>query len=196
MSSSKKGIQKYHLWLALFFLIFGFTFSMIVWTVKSAVDTPVYQDKSFLSSYHNVDDNFNKMMAQNHRFNQLYDVKVKINEKTIGMDIKDAFLGQRSLQKHSTHQNMLKVGENSLSITIVNKKTQESVSDANLTFQITRAIVDKYDIDLDKFIYKDGTYSTTAKIEKAGNWNVQGVIKVAKDIGYFYIKTNTPREEG
>ncbi len=195
MKNSKKGIQKYHFWLVFFFVIFGFTFSMIVWTVKSAINTPVYKDKSFLNSYHNVDDNFNKMMAQNHRFNLLYDVKVKINEKTIGMEIKDAFLGQRSLKKQSNNQNMLKVGVNTLSISIREKKSQKAISDANLTFQITRAIVDKYDIDLDKFIYENGVYKTTAKINKAGNWDIQGIIKVAKDIGYFYIKTNTPRED-
>ena len=188
-------IQKYRFWLAFFFIIFGFTFGMIIWTIKSTVNTPIYEDKSFLSSYHNVDADFNKMMAQNRHFNQLYDVRVKINEKTIGMEIQDAFLGQRSLEKHSTHKSMLKVGENTLAIAIVDKKSQKAVSDANLTFQITRAIVDKYDIDLDKFTYENGVYKTTAKIKKAGNWDIQGIIKIAKDVGYFFIKTNTPREE-
>ena len=193
MGSSKKGIQKYHFWLAFFFLIFGGTFSMIVWTVKSAVNTPVYDDKSFLNSYHNVDADFNKMMAQNYRFNLFYDVNVSINEKTIGMEIKDAFLGQRSLEKQSSNQNMLKIGENSLSVTILNKKSHKAVSDANVTFQITRPVVDMYDIELNKFIYKNGVYTTTANIDKIGNWNVQGVVRVAEDVGYFYIKTNTPK---
>jgi len=195
MKNSKKGIQKYHFWLAFFFIVFGGTFSMIVWTVKNTVETPVYEDKSFFSTYHNIDDNFNKIMAQNHHFNLLYDVKVKINKKIVGMEIKDAFLGQRSIKKHSIHKNMLKVGVNTLSISIRDKKSQEVVSDANLTFQITRAIVDKYDIDLDKFIYENGVYKTTAKINKAGNWDIQGIVKIAKDVGYFFIKTNTPRED-
>jgi len=193
MENSKKGIQKYHLWLAFFFLIFGGTFSMIVWTVKSAVATPVYNDNSFLSSYHDVDDNFNKMMVQNHHFNTLYDVKVKINERTIGMEIKDAFLGQRSLEKQSTNQNMLKVGVNTLSVNITNKKNNEVVSDANVTFQITRAIEDMYDIDLNTFTYEKGTYNTTAKIDLAGHWNVYGTVKIAEEIGYFYIKTDTSK---
>jgi len=196
MNSSKKGVQKYHFWLAFFFLIFGFTFSMIVWTVKNAVNTPVYSDKSFLNSYHDVDANFNKMMAQNQRFNLLYDVKVKINEKTIGMEIKDAFLGQRSLEKKSGNQNLLKVGVNTLSLTILDKKSQEVVSDANVTFQITRPIVDTNDIDLNKFTYENGVYKTTVKVDISGNWNIQGVIKISNDVGYFYIKTNTPREKG
>jgi len=193
MENPKKGIQKYHLWLAFFFLIFGGTFSMIIWTVKSTVATPVYDDKSFLSSYHDVDDNFNRMMVQNQRFNNLYDVQVTINERTLGMEIKDAFLGQRSLEKQSTNQNMLKVGDNSFSVIITSKESAEIVSDANVTFQITRAIEDMYDIDLNTFTYANGSYTTTAKIDLAGNWNVYGTIKVAEDIGYFYIKTHTPK---
>jgi len=193
MENPKKGIQKYHLWLAFFFLIFGGTFSMIIWTVKSAVATPVYDDKSFLSSYHDVDDNFNRMMVQNQRFNNLYDVQVTINERTLGMEIKDAFLGQRSLEKQSTNQNMLKVGDNSFSVIVTSKESAEIVSDANVTFQITRAIEDMYDIDLNTFTYANGSYTTTAKIDLAGNWNVYGTIKVAEDIGYFYIKTHTPK---
>lgn len=193
MENPKKGIQKYHLWLAFFFLIFGGTFSMIIWTVKSAVATPVYDDKSFLSSYHDVDDNFNRMMVQNQRFNNLYDVQVTINERTLGMEIKDAFLGQRSLEKQSTNQNMLKVGDNSFSVIVTSKESAEIVSDANVTFQITRAIEDMYDIDLNTFTYANGSYTTTAKIDLAGNWNVHGTIKVAEDIGYLYIKTHTPK---
>lgn len=193
MENPKKGIQKYHLWLAFFFLIFGGTFSMIIWTVKSTVATPVYDDKSFLSSYHDVDDNFNRMMVQNQRFNNLYDVQVTINERTLGMEIKDAFLGQRSLEKQSTNQNMLKVGDNSFSVIITSKESAEIVSDANVTFQITRAIEDMYDIDLNTFTYANGSYTTTAKIDLAGNWNVYGTIKVAEDIGYLYIKTHTPK---
>lgn len=193
MENPKKGIQKYHLWLAFFFLIFGGTFSMIIWTVKSTVATPVYDDKSFLSSYHDVDDNFNRMMVQNQRFNNLYDVQVTINERTLGMEIKDAFLGQRSLEKQSTNQNMLKVGDNSFSVIVTSKESAEIVSDANVTFQITRAIEDMYDIDLNTFTYANGSYTTTAKIDLAGNWNVYGTIKVAEDIGYLYIKTHTPK---
>ena len=193
MKSSKKRIEKYHLWLAFFFLIFGGTFSMIVWTVKSSVETPVYDDKSFLSPYHDVDDNFNKMMSQNNRFNSLYDVKIKVNERTIGMEIKDLLLGQRSLEKQSTNQNMLKVGDNSFSLIVTRKKSGETVSDANVTLQITRSIEDMYDIDLNEFKYENGAYTTIVKIDLVGNWNIHGTVKVAEDVGYLYIKTHTPK---
>jgi hypothetical protein len=193
MQNSKKGIQKYHLWLAFFFLIFGGTFSMIVWTVKSAVATPVYDDKSFLSSYHDVDDNFNSMMIKNHHFNNLYDVKIEVNERAVGMDIKDAFLGQRSLEKQSSNQKLLKIGQNSISVVVTDRKSNQTISDANVTFQITRAIEDMYDIDLNSFAYDNGTYKTEATIELAGHWNIYGTIKIADAIGYLYIKTNTQK---
>ena len=164
---------------------------MIVWTVKSAVNTPVYHDKSFLSSYHDVDENFNKIMIRNHHFNTLYDVKVKINEKTIGMEIKDAFLGQRSLEKQSSNQKMLNVGLNTISLSIKDKKSQQLISDANITFQVTRPIVDKYDIELKNFIYENGVYKSETNISMLGNWNVQGSVKISENMGCFYIKTST-----
>jgi len=184
-------IQKYHLWLLFFFLIFGFTFSMIVWTVKSAVDTPVYEDKSFMSNYHIVDNNFNKMMVQNRKFNSRYDTKVTINNKTVGMEISDILYGQRSLKKKSRNQNMLIVGDNSISIKIINKESNSTVNDANISFQITRAIEDLYDINLNEFKFIDGSYNSVTKIDMIGNWNIIGKIAIGNDMGYLYIKTNT-----
>ena len=193
MQIFKFKVEKYQLWLLFFFAIFGGTFSMIVWTVKSAVETPVYKDKSFLSSYHIVDDNFNEIVAKNHRFNMRYDVKIKVNDRTVGMEFKDAFLGYRSLEKQSINQDMLVVGDNAISIVITNKKSSQIVSDANISFQITRAIEDMYDIDLNTFKYENDSYNTKAKIDLAGNWNIIGKIKVLDDTGYLYIKTNTPK---
>lgn len=191
MKNSKGGIQKYHLWLLFFFAIFGFTFAMIVWTVKSAVNTPVYDDRSFMSAYHDVDDNYNEIMFKNHKFNLLYDVEVNVNERKVGLEIKDAFLGQRSLEKQSNNQSMLQVGENKISVLISDKKTNQIMNDANVSFQITRAIEDMYDIDLNAFKFEDNRYTSTAKIDRAGNWNILGKITIGDDVGYLYIKTGT-----
>jgi hypothetical protein len=176
-----------------FFLIFGFTFSMIVWTVKSAVDTPVYEDKSFMSNYHIVDDNYNQMIIDNHNFNSKYDTKITINNRTIDMGISDILYGQRSLKKKSTNQNMLVVGNNSISIKISKRGSSTIISDANISIQITRAIEDSYDINLNKFKFVDDIYSLVAKVGIEGNWNIIGKIAVGDDTGYLYIKTNTER---
>jgi len=185
-------LQKYHFWLAFFFFIFGITFSMIVWTVKSAVNTPVYEDKSFMTSYQDVDENFNKMVISNAKFNAKYQTKVTINNRTVGMDFSDLRYGQRSLEKKSHNQNILNVGDNSLTISVFDK-SNKPLSNAKIEFQITRPIQDMYDINLDSFKFENDIYSTKAKIEKTGNWNIIGKITVGEDIGYLYIKTMTKK---
>ena len=189
----KMRIQKYHLWLLLFFIIFGITFSMIIWTVKSAVDTPVYEDRSFMTSYQDVDENFNKMIGENQKFNNKYDTKITINKKTVGMEVSDILYGQRSLKKKSTNQNMLHMGDNLISISIRDKKSNSIMDDANISFQVTRAIEDSYDINLNEFKLKDGVYSSIAEVKVEGNWNILGKIVIGNDIGYLYIKTSTER---
>jgi hypothetical protein len=193
MKSAKKGIQKYHLWLLFFFAIFGGTFSMIIWTVKSAVNTPVYEDKSFMSSYQDVDDNYNQMYLSNAKFNSRYTTEVTINGRTVGMNFSDVLYGQRSLEKKSTNQNMLITGRNSLSISIKERESQVVVKDANVSFQLTRAIEDMYDINLNDFKFENNVYTSMGEITREGNWNIIGKIMIGEDTGYLYIKTNTKR---
>jgi hypothetical protein len=184
-------IQKYQLWLAFFFFIFGITFSMIVWTVKSAVDTPVYEDRSFMTSYQDVDDNYNAMIISNQKFNNKYETQVTINDKKVGMELSDLRYGQRSLEKKSTNQNILLVGENRLAISIIDKESNSHIKSANIEFQITRPIQDKFDINLEKFNLDNNLYRTSVEIKQSGNWNIIGKITIGDDVGYLYIKTNT-----
>jgi hypothetical protein len=86
---------------------------------------------------------------------------------------------------------MLIIGDNSISITINNKESNTTINDANISFQITRAIEDSYDINLNEFKFVNGSYNSIAKIDMIGNWNIIGKIVIGEDIGYLYIKTNT-----
>ena len=189
-------IQKYHFWLLFFFLIFGYTFSLIIWTIKSAVDTPVYEDRSFMAKYQDVDDNYNKMVIETAKFNARYDTKVIINQRTVGMDFSDIRYGQRSLEKYSTNQEMLVVGNNALSIEIIDKASNTPVSDANISFQVTRPIKSDHDINLNKFVYNGKIYMTQPiKIELKGYWNIIGKITIGESVGYLYVKTGTKNLE-
>jgi len=188
-------IQKYHFWLAFFFFIFGITFAMIVWTVKSAVNTPVYEDRSFMTSYQDVDENFNLMVISNKKFNAKYKTEVTINNKVVGMEFSDLLYGQRSLKKMSKNQNMLHLGENEISFKIVEGQSSEAVSNAKIEFQITRPIDDMYDINLENFTLLNSRYSSTATIDKIGKWNIIGKVTIGEDIGYLYIKTATVEKE-
>jgi len=192
-TKEKKGIQKYHFWLLLFFAIFGGTFSMIVWTVKSAVNTPVYEDRSFLSSYHLVDDDYNKMMADNKEFLQKYSVKFDINGHQVGLEVSDVFLGQRSLKKEHKHKDFLKVGQNNISVSVVDKQTSKVINNAKIELLLTRAIEDNGDLDIKSFEFKDDKYDTVATVPIQGHWNLTGKVHVEQYTGYFFIKTNTKR---
>jgi hypothetical protein len=183
-------IQKYHFWLLFFFVIFGFTFAMIVWTIKSAVNTPVYEDRSFMEKYQDVDDNFNQMVLSNAKFNARYETKVFINKRTVGMEFSDIQFGQRSLEKHSKNQEMMMLGENSISLSIVDREKNTPVTDANVSFQVTRPIKNDNDINLDNFIYHDGKYTTQPiELDLKGYWNIIGKVTIGDDVGYLYIKT-------
>ena len=183
-------IQKYHFWLLFFFVIFFYTFGMIIWTIKSAVDTPVYEDRSFMAKYQDVDDNYNRMVIANVKFNARYETTVFINDRTVGMSFSDIQYGQRSLEKHSKNQEMLLLGENALSIQIIDKKTNTPVPNANISFQITRPIKNDSNIDLNDFVYHDGKYTTSAiNLDLKGYWNIIGKVIIGEDTGYLYIKT-------
>jgi hypothetical protein len=184
-------IKKYHFWLLFFFAIFGFTFGMIVWTVKSAVDTPVYEDRSFLSSYHIVDDDYNTMMIDNQKFLNSYSVNFNINSHKVGLEVSDVFLGQRSLEKNHKHKDFLRVGKNSISISILDKNSSTSVSNAKIELLLTRAIENSGDLDIKDFIFKNGLYMSVTEVPIGGHWNLTGKITINNKKGYFFIKTNT-----
>jgi len=186
-------IQKYHLWLAFFFFIFGITFAMIVWTVKSAVQTPVYEDRSFMTSYQDVDENYNQMLVSNAKFNAKYSCNVKINGKRVGMELSDLLYGQRSLEKMSKNQKLLVLGENKIFLYIVDKKTAKVINSAKVEFQITRAIEDMLDVSLNDFKFTDDLYATSLNITKDGYWNIIGKVTIGSDTGYLYIKTSTQK---
>jgi hypothetical protein len=188
-------IQKYHFWLLFFFLIFGFTFGMIVWTVKSAVDTPVYEDRSFLSSYHLVDGDYNNMMANNKDFLQKYSVIFDINGHKVGLEVSDIFLGQRSLKKNHKHRDFLKVGKNSISVSIKDKNNSKIIPNAKIELLLTRAIEDNGDLDIKRFIFKNNLYSIVTQLPIKGHWNLTGKITINDQKGYFFIKTNTPKNK-
>lgn len=192
MQNHKNGIQKYHFWLLFFFVIFGFTFAMIIWTIKSASSVPVFEDKSFMKGYHDVDEGFNDMMLSNHKFNQLFDTEISINKTTIGIEISDVFYGQRSLEK-SKNRNILQLGNNPIDIKIIDKQSGNAVENAKINLQITRAIQDTNDMALKDIPFHNGSYPSSVTLTEVGNWNITGAIEIGENKGYFFIKTNTAK---
>ena len=81
--------MKRNYWPLFFIGIFGFTFAMIIWTIKSAVSLPVVEDKSFMKKYQDVDDHFNEMMDSNKLFLSKYDFELTLNGKVFPLTTED-----------------------------------------------------------------------------------------------------------
>jgi hypothetical protein len=182
-------MKKRNLWPLLFIAIFGFTFSMIVWTVTSAINTPVHEDKSFLSSYHNLDDGYNDIVDSNEDFSKKYNSEIIINGHSFkNLPLSDVFLSQRVIDKKSLHKDIFKVGSNNISFVITNKDNKR-VDNAIINFKVTRGTNSYSDIDISNKENKVNTFSFD--LTKGGNWNITGTIDTDDgEKGYFFIKSN------
>jgi len=168
------------------------TLLMIIWTTVMAfkAGAGLDQDQAFLSSYHEVDKDFDKILASNKKFKSKYNIKFLINQnKIIGLTYKDVFLNQRAVAKRKDRKNFLSLGKNSLEI-LIQTKDGKLVKDKNIKVLITQAISHKNDINLE---LNSINSKKDFNIKAVGYWNITGVINVGNDIGYFYIKTNASK---
>lgn len=184
--------MKRNYWPLFFFGIFTFVFLMIVWTIYSTAQVPIHKDKSFLSTYHDVDRDYNKIVLSNVEFEKKYDFKIYINNKEFGLDYKDMFLAQRAIELKSNHKDIFKVSENSIKVLVTNRNSGEVVDGLDVKLQITVPTNDSNIINLssDKFTFNNGEYISSFTLPYKGNWNITGRFTIDQDIGYFYIKSN------
>jgi len=184
--------MKRNYWPLLFIGIFSFTLSMIIWTIYSATQTPVHEDESFLISYHNLDRDFNKVVSSNTKFKDNYDFNIKINQKSFDLVISDMFLSQRVIEKKSKHKDIFNNGKNQITITIKDKKTGKEITNADLSFRISRPTNHNNTLDFKNkdFKIKNNAYNLDVDLPLKGNWNVTGSFNVGNDNGYIYIKSN------
>ena len=142
-------------------------------------------DNAFLSTYHNVDDNFNQMAVDNFNFNNIYDIKFYLNDTVINkLTTKDVFLSQRVIKERKIRKSILKVGSNTFRYEII-KKDGTKIQNVKLNMLVTMTTNHTFDKNLD---FKNNIENFN--ITKKGYWNITGTIEVGKDKGYFFIKTN------
>jgi hypothetical protein len=183
--------MKRNYWPLFFIGIFGFTFAMIIWTIKSAVSLPVVEDKSFMKKYQDVDDHFNEMMDSNKLFLSKYNFELTLNGKVFPLTTEDIKYSQRVIEKISEHKDILKVGQNDMKIIISDKITKEK-KDATIELVITKVMSNESDIILrnENFQNSNGVNNSTFELKEANNWIITGSFTVDGIIGYIYIKTN------
>ncbi len=178
-------------WPLFFIGRFGFTFAMIIWTIKSAVSVPVVEDKSFMKKYQDVDDHFNEMMDSNKLFLSKYDFELTLNGKVFPLTTEDIKYSQRVIEKISQHKDILKVGNNDMKI-IISDKITKNKKDATIELVITKVMSNESDIILrnENFQNSNGVNNSTFELKEANNWIITGSFTVDGIIGYIYIKTN------
>lgn len=183
--------MKRNYWPLFFIGIFGFVFSMIVWTVKSAVSVPVIEDRSFMKKYQDVDEHYNEMMTSNAVFSSKYNFELSVNEKIFGLTTDDIKLAQRVIEKYSEHKDILKIGQNSLKIIVTDKITNEK-KDIIIELVISKTISADSDMILknENFTANDKIYNSTFELKEENNWIITGSFIVDGITGYIYIKTN------
>ena len=183
--------MKRNYWPLFFIGIFGFTFAMIIWTIKSAVSLPVVEDKSFMKKYQDVDDHFNEMMDSNKLFLSKYDFELTLNGKVFPLTTEDIKYSQRVIEKISQHKDILKVGNNDMKI-IISDKITKNKKDATIELVITKVMSNESDIILrnENFQNSNGVNNSTFELKEANSWIITGSFTVDGIIGYIYIKTN------
>ena len=184
--------MKRNYWPLFFISIFSFVFGMIIWTIYSASKVPVHKDETFLSSYHDVDRDYNKIVNSNNEFNKKFDLKVEINTKEFALVFKDMFLGQRVIEKKSTHKDIFSFGKNIIKVSVLEKENKKLIKDVGIQLRLSRPTSHERTMDFtnNDFKTENGINSLNVDLPLKGNWNITGQFKVGSDIGYFYIKSN------
>ena len=183
--------MKRNYWPLFFIGIFAFVFSMIIWTVKSAVGLPVIEDHSFMKKYQDVDENYNNMMTSNKLFVAKDKIELKLNDRKFDLTTADIKYSQRVVEKYSEHKDILKVGKNNLKIIVTDKITNEK-KDVNIQLVVSKTITADSDMALinENFQNSDKTYMGEFELKEANNWIITGSFTVDGIVGYIYIKTN------
>ena len=187
---NKKETKPMPKWLiyTLFILKFVFGLVLIWWTIYMTFQSDVGQDddNAFLSSYHNVDDNYNKLMKETNEFNSKYNVKFIFNKEEIyGLSHQDVYLSQRVIQERKIRKDIINVGKNIFSI-YIQDKNGNAIKESKIEILVTKNTNHKEDVKL-LFINEE---TKTFDIKSKGYWNITGTVEVNGSKGYFYIKTN------
>ena len=187
----ENSMKKRNYWPLYFIAIFAFTVYMIIWTIYKAMQAPVVEDRSFMQKYQYVDENYNNIMTSNINFLEKYSLELELNGKIFPLTTEDIRYGQRVIEKYSNHKDILKVGENSLKILVLNKITKEIVP-INIDLLITKTMSDDSNVNLkdENFIKDKNIYTTNFSLNEETNWIITGSFKVEDETGFIFIKTN------
>lgn len=190
--TEKKPMPKWLIY-TLFILKFVLGLVLIWWTVYMTLGSDVGKDddNAFLSNYHAIDKNFNKIAEGNLEFSSKYNVKFVFNdEEIIGLTLDDVYLSQRVIKERTLRKNMLNVGSNKVSVYIQDKNGND-VKKSNIDILVTKNTTHDQDVSLQ---FTNGV-EKSFEVQSLGYWNITGTLEVNGSKGYFYLKTNASKNK-
>jgi len=158
------------------FLAIGITLGY--WTVKHAVQMPVQEVNEYMMKYQQADLGINDILEKKKAFDNVYTIKLNNVEMMVMTDNVNSKIPQPNAVK-------LSKGENSFSYTVT-KKDGTVVSDANVSFLLTRPHTVKDDVMIENVPFKNGMYVTPKlDIQKPGRYTLQFRAKIDDNtVGY------------
>jgi hypothetical protein len=144
-----------------------------------------------MKKYQDVEESYNDMMDSNVLFRSKFNFDLFINNKQFALSTEDIKYSQRVIEKFSVNKDSLKVGKNSLKLTVSDKVTNEK-KDVKIDLIISKTISNDSDklLSNSDFVASDKTYTSDFEIKEANNWIITGSFVVDGITGYLYIKTN------
>ena len=160
------------------FLMVGITLGY--WTVKSAISVPVQESNDYMLKYQVADYNINEILEKKALFEQSNTIEI-VDTKTAITEIENSKVGKEEKSV------ILKSGKNTFNYRIT-RKDNTFVSDANVTFLLTRPHTDKEDILIKDIPAVDGKYIIRdINITKPGRYTLQLRAKIGETVGYSQI---------
>jgi len=160
------------------FLALGLTLSY--WTVKTASSAPVQESNEYMMKYQQADININEILNRKAAFDQHYIIEI-VGVKKAMVKLENA---KRAKAENSV---VLMQGLNSFTY-VVKTKDGTTVSDANVTFLLTRPHSVREDKYVENIPFTDGKFQiSNIDIEKAGRYTLQLRAKIGENTGYSQI---------
>ena len=160
------------------FLILGMTLSY--WTVKTASSVPVQESNEYMMKYQVADININEILESKAKFDKSYTIEL--------IDVKKAMLKLENAKRAKAENSVvLMQGLNSFTY-VVKTKDGTAVSDANVTFLLTRPHSAREDKYVENIPFADGKFQiSNIDIEKAGRYTLQLRAKIGEVTGYSQV---------
>lgn len=159
------------------FLVVGITLSY--WTVKSASSLPVQESNEYMMKYQQADMHINDILEHKALFDKTYKIQIEADTTMHKIENSKAFKELRSV--------VLNKGKNQF-VYHVTKQDNTPVTDANVTFLLTRPHTVKDDVLIENIPLKGETYVVEdVNISKPGRYILQLRAKIGDAVGYLEV---------